>query len=84
MGPSLLDDSNSQQDHGSSDDPGGNRTLFAIIPQQQLTGEGATLDQNTINNLLSLASEQEKLNPNPGLLYSSSFRQNTVKLSVTK
>jgi hypothetical protein len=61
---SFLDDSNAQHGQGSSEDSNGGRTLFAIIPQQQLA-EGATLDPNTINTLLNIANDQEKLSTNP-------------------
>jgi hypothetical protein len=75
----FLDDSNSQQGQDSSEDPNGGRTLFAIIPQQ-----GAALDQTTINTLLNLANDQEKLNANPqGLLLASMFPKKVHTLSLS-
>ena len=77
----FLDDSNSQQGQDSSEDPNGGRTLFAIIPQQ-----GEALDQTTINTILNLAKDQEKLNANPqGLLLASIFPKGaTLSLSSIK
>ena len=64
-----LDASNPQQDGNSAEDHTSGPTLYAIIPQQQLTEgistslAGAALDQATITTLLNLANE-EKANVN--------------------
>ena len=60
----LVNNEGQQHDQGSSGNTAGGQTLYTIIPQQQLA-DATELDQTTINSLLNIAQDQEKLNTNP-------------------
>ncbi|XP_046856311.1 NGFI-A-binding protein 1-like isoform X2 [Xenia sp. Carnegie-2017] len=60
----AVNNDGQQHDQGSSGNTAGGQTLYTIIPQQQLA-DATELDQTTINSLLNIAQDQEKLNTNP-------------------